>query len=62
MLLSPALYKLIITYGLDFFNVDTVPKIGYNPKSRGGRKMFDAIMVFVLDVIDLIKVIINVFG
>lgn len=62
MLLSPALYKLIITYGLEFIKVDTIRKIGYNPKAKGGRKMFDAIMVFVLDIIDLIKVIINVFG
>ncbi len=44
------------------FNVDTIFKISYNPKRKGGKKMFDAIMVFILDVIDLIKVIIGVFG
>ena len=27
-----------------------------------GKEMFDSIMIFILDIIDLIKVIINVFG
>ena len=55
------LYKLIIAYVFAAFNVDTIIKISYNSK-KGGGKMFDAIMIFILDVIDLIKVIIGIFG
>ena len=54
-------YDLIIAYVFAAFNVDTIIKISYNSK-KGGKKMFDAIMIFILDVIDLIKVIIGIFG
>ncbi len=34
----------------------------YKRKYREGKKMLNSIMIFILDVIDLIKVVINVFG